>query len=289
LKENQITNLPFPLVIHVPNFATDDDWQGIGDLDEHYDILKEISNRYSLLGEILTKHSDPAIAVPIGTMEEDEAGVPQFRVGMDKVFEVDGKDDFIPQYIVWNGQVENNFKEIERLTELFFTLNEIPMVALGGGESGTSGSSGLSIKFRMSSLISKVNRKRQYYDKALKRLFILAQMLEQKVKGEGGYEVTIPKILWKDGLPNDEFEAATIMSTRLAGLPTISQKSALMALDGLTEEQADLEMERMKKDQEAANPPLADPSAFNGKASPLTNALNKKASESKNEVAAAAK
>jgi hypothetical protein len=79
------------------------------------------------------------------------------------------------------------------------------------------------------------------------------------------------------------------MSTRLAGLPTISQKSALMALDGLTEEQADLEMERMKKDQEAANPPLADPSAFNGKASPLTNALNKKASESKNEVAAAAK
>lgn len=287
LRPDQVTNMPFPLIVHVPNYATDENWEGIGDLDEHYDILRELSNRYSLLAEILDKHSDPAIAVPLGTMEEDDNGVPQFRVGMDKVFEVDGKDDFIPQYIVWNGQVENCFKEIERLTELFFTLNEIPMVALGGGDSGTSGSSGLSIKFRMSSLISKVNRKRQYYDKGLKRVLLLAQMLEKEVMKTIDYEITIPKILFKDGLPNDEFEQATIMSTRLAGMPTISQKSALMMLDGLTEEQADIEMERMKADQEAMNPPPVDGSVFNEDSTPLGKALDKKTAEAKNEVASA--
>lgn len=281
LRADQETNVPFPLIVHVPNYATDENWEGVGDLDEHYDILRELSNRYSLLAEILDKHSDPAIAVPLGTLEEDESGVPQFRVGMDKVFEVDGKDDFIPQYIVWNGQVENNFKEIERLTELFFTLNEIPMVALGGGDSGTSGSSGLSIKFRMSSLISKVNRKRQYYEKGLKRVFIMAQMLETKMDPSKKYEMTIPKIIFKDGLPNDDFEQATIMSTRLGGLPTISQKSALMQLDGLTEEQAEKELERMKGDQEASSPAPVDGTVFNKEepASPLSKALDKKAKE----------
>ena len=286
LKPDQPTNLPFPLVVHVPNYSTDENWEGIGDLDEHYDILKELSNRYSLLAEILDKHADPAIAVPVGTMEEDDNGVPQFRVGMDKVFEVDGKDDFIPQYIVWNGQIESCFKEIERLTELFFTLNEIPMVALGSGDSGTSGTSGLSIKFRMSSLISKVNRKRQYYEKGLKRVLTLAQLLEKEVMKDLDYELVTPKIIFKDGLPNDEFEQATIMSTRLAGMPTISQKTALMMLDGLTEEQAEAELDRMKADQEAANPPMADGSVFNGSSSPLSKALDKKKAESKQEAAA---
>lgn len=262
-KRIEKTGVPYPLVVHAPNYATDDSWEGVDDISEHYPLIYEISNRISMIADILDKHSDPAIVVPMGTLEEDENGVPQFRVGLDKVFEVMDKNEVIPQYITWNGELQSAFEELEKLIELFFTLNEVPMVSLGAGDSGTSGSSGLSIKFRMSSMISKINRKRQYYDKALKRVFMLAQLLEKRVFGdELGYEVTPVKIHFKDGLPDDEMEQATIYSTRLAGMPTISQKTAIMKLDGLSEEQAEMEIERMRKETEDQQGTV-DASVFN--------------------------
>lgn len=262
-RKTEKTGVPYPLVVHVPNYATDDNWEGIDDIREHYSLLMEISNRLSLIATILDDHSNPALIVPAGTLEEDENGIPQFRVGMDKVFEVLDKNEVEPKYLVWNGQLESAFKSLEKSIELLLAMAEIPMVALGAGDSGTSGSSGLSIKFRMSSMISKVNRKRQYYEKALKRVFLIAQMLEKTVKGDAvGYEVSPVKIHFKDGLPNDEMEQATIYATRLAGQATISQKTALMKLDGLTEEQAEIELQRMKDEQEEAMK-LTDMSVFN--------------------------
>ena len=260
------TGVPFNLVIHVPNYATDESWEGIDDLTEHYALLAEISSRISQIKDILDKHSNPAMIVPMGTLDEDENGIPQFRVGVDKVFEVMDKTEVEPKYLVWNGQLENAFKALEKNIELLLSMSEIPLVALGAGDAGTSGSSGLSIKFRMSSMISKVNRKRQYYDKALKRVFLVAQKLDEVARGIKGeamdYEVSPIKIHFGDGLPNDELEQATIYSTRLAGMPTISQKSAMMKLDGLSSEQADAEIERMKEEQAAAMGSV-DASVFN--------------------------
>jgi hypothetical protein len=256
------TGATYPLIVHVPNFATDDSWEGIDDISEHYSLLMEISSRISLIKDILDKHSNPALIVPVGTLDEDENGMPQFRVGLDKVFEVMDKNEIEPKYLVWNGQLESAFRSLEKNIELLLAMAEIPMVALGAGDSGTSGSSGLSIKFRMSSMISKVNRKRQYYDKALKRVFKIAQQLEQTVKGDKlGYEPVDVKIHFGDGLPDDELEQATIYATRLAGLPTISQKTAIMKMEGYTEEQAEIELQRIKDAQTEAM--SAEASIFN--------------------------
>jgi hypothetical protein len=262
----QKTGAKYPLIVHVPNYATSDSWEGIDDLTEHMSLISSINNRLSLIQDILDKHSNPAMAVPMGTLEEDENGVPQFRVGIDKVFEIMDKTEIVPQYITWNGELQSSLQTLEKEIELLLTMAEIPMVALGAGDSGTSGSSGLSIKFRMSSMISKVNRKRQYYDKALKRVFMIAQQLEATVKGELDYEISNVKLHFKDGLPDDEMEQATIYSTRLAGMPTISQKTALMKMDGLSEEQAEMEIERMKKEAEEQQP--VEPSIFNKPAQP---------------------
>jgi hypothetical protein len=247
-----------PLVVHVPNFATDESWQGMDDLTDIKPIFDEINNRLSQIAVILDKHSDPAVAVPAGTLGEDENGNPIFRVGVDKVFEVMGKDDVVPQYITWDGQLQNAFSELDRLIDLLLVICEIPTVALGKGDSGTSGSSGLSIKWRMNSILSKINRKRQYYDRALKRVLLLAQQLEHARLGRQPYEITVPRIKFNDGLPDDEMEMANIMSVRTGGKATISQKSAIIWLDGLTEEQAEVELERIKNEEA-----IADPSIFN--------------------------
>jgi Phage portal protein, SPP1 Gp6-like len=256
------TGVPMPLVVHIPNYATDDSWEGIDDITELRPIMDEINNRLSQIAIILDKHSDPAISVPAGSLQEDADGNPTFRVGLDKVFETMGKDDVKPEYITWDGQLQNAFTELDKLVQYLLTIAEIPEVAIGMGDSGTSGSSGLAIKWRMNSLLAKVNRKRQYYNKGLKRVFMIAQLLEKSV-GTANYELFTPLINFRDGLPKDEMEMANIVSTRTGGAITMSQKRALMYLDDMTEEQAEAELERIKEEEEANAPQFADPSIFN--------------------------
>ena len=249
------TGVPFPLVVHVPNYALDDSWEGIDDLSELEPLFDELNNRLSQIAVILDKHADPAIAVPAGSLTEDEKGNPVFHVGRDKVFEVLGKEDITPEYITWDGKLDAAFKELEFLVDKILLLAEIPPVALGKDNSGTSGASGLSIKWRMNSLLAKINRKRQYYDKGLKQVLLIAQMLEhaqmKKAFQRPDYEVTVPIIQFKDGLPDDDLEQAQIAQVRTGGKPIQSQLSAIMEMRGLTEEQALREIERIREEEKA--------------------------------------
>ena len=256
------TGVAMPLVIHIPNFSTDDTWEGIDDLTEHLPVLEEINLRLTEISSIISKHSDPAMAIPSGLLGEDIDGNPIFNVARDKVFEVMGKDDIIPQYVTWEGQLAHAFAELDRLVELLLTTAEIPAVALGKGDAGTSGSSGLAIKFRMNSLLAKTNRKRTYYEKGLKQLYVTAQMLE-KALGIADYEVTIPKLTFQDGLPTDAAEVATVMNIRTGGMKTLSQKTAIMRMENMTEAQAELEIERIREEEENAMIKFTDSSIFN--------------------------
>lgn len=255
------TGIPVPLVVHVPNFSLDDSWEGLDDLTELKPLFDELNNRLSQVASILDKHSNPALALPMGLLVEDEQGRPMFNVAESKVFELDDKDR-VPQYITWNGQLQECYSEIDRIIEMILITAEIPAVALGKGDSGTSGSSGLSIKFRLNSLISKIKRKRKYYEKGLKRVFLIAQHLEHLV-GIADYEIVQPKLIFTDGLDRDEMEMANMMAVRTGGAITMSQKRAIMLLDGLTEEQAEAEIARIEEEQKAKAPALASPSIFN--------------------------
>lgn len=256
------TGINMPLVVHIPNLATADEWQGIDDLTELHPILDEINNRLTQIASILDKHSDPALVVPSGLLGGvGEDGRPEFSVAVDKVFESMGRDDIIPQYITWDGKLDSAFKELENLVDMALMTAEIPSVALGRDNSGTSGSSGLAIKWRMNSLLAKINRKRQYYEKGLKQVFYLAQKLEEVV-GVADYDLTIPNIKFHDGLPIDEMEQTNITAIRTGGAVTMSQKSAIMMLNNMTEEQAEAEIERIQQEQEASQE-TADASVFN--------------------------
>lgn len=255
------TGVNLPLVVHIPNLSTSECWEGQDDLTELHPLLDEINNRLTQIASVLDKHADPALAVPQGVMTEGQHGEAQFRVATDKVFEILGKEDIIPQYITFQSGLNEAFMELDKLISLVLTLAELPEVALGRGDSGTSGSSGLAIKWRMNSLLAKVNRKRQYYSKGLKQVFYLAQKLEH-VLGIADYELTIPVLEFKDGLPQDMMEQANIASVRTGGAKTMSQKTAIMMLNDMTEEQADAEIERIKR-EEASELPTVDESFLN--------------------------
>ncbi|APT46575.1 phage portal protein [Bacillus safensis] len=260
-----ITGVPVPLVVHIPNFAVDDHWEGLDDLSELKPLFDELNNRLSQVASILDKHSDPALALPMGLLTEDEHGRPIFNVANSKVFEIDGNSkDIIPQYVTWNGQLQEAYSEIDRLVEMILMTAEIPAVALGKGDSGTSGSSGLAIRFRLNSLLAKIKRKRKYYEKGLKRVFVIAQHLETVV-GIADYEITAPKLIFTDGLDKDDLAEANLVAMRTGGAVTMSQKTAIMKLDGLTEEQAETEIKRIEEEQSAVaeKEATASPSIFN--------------------------
>jgi hypothetical protein len=202
----------------------------------------------------------------MGLMTEDEHGRPIFNVANSKVFEIDGNSkDIIPQYVTWNGQLQEAYSEIDRLIEMILVTAEIPAVALGkGGDAGTSGASGLAIRFRLNSLLAKIKRKRKYYEKGLKKVFLIAQHLEAVV-GVADYEITTPKLTFTDGLDKDELQEANLVAIRTGGAVTMSQKTAIMKLDGLTEEQADAEIKRIEEEQaaQAEKEAIANPSIFN--------------------------
>ena len=255
------TGVPIPLVVHVPNYALDDNWAGVDDITEHRSILEEINNRITQISVILDNHADAPIVVPVGTLREDSFGNVVYNVSQEKVFEIASKDDVIPQYITnSNPLVDQAFKELEMLIDLLLSVAEIPSVAIGRNDSGTSGSSGLSIKWRMQSLLSKINRKRQYYEKALKRVYIVAQLLENAV-GIDKYDIVTPKLKFKTGLPKDDLEQANIMAIRTGGMPTISQKTAIKILDELTDDQVNKEIENI--DEGKNKEEFVDASIFN--------------------------
>lgn len=261
--EEQITGVPVPLVVHVANYNDGIDWKGEDDISEHLALFDEINNRISQIGAILDKHADPAIAVPTGLLQEDGEGNTYFQVALNKVFEVMGSEDIIPQYITNNNpQLDQAFKELEMLVEFLLSTTEIPAVAIGLKDSGTSGNSGLSIKWRMNSLLAKINRKRQFFEDGLKRVYMIAQMLEQYADPAiGKHEVVVPQIKFNDGLPQDDTEIANRMAIRTNGAQTLSRKTALMVMDGLTEEQAEAEIKRIDDEAEASS--FAEPSIFN--------------------------
>jgi len=203
------------------------------------------------------------LAVPTGLLQEDGEGNTYFNVAMNKVFEVMGKEDIIPQYITnSNPQLDQAFKEVDKLIEFLLSTSEIPAVVIGLQDSGTSGNSGLSIKWRMAGLLAKINRKKAFFEDGLKRVYLIAQMLEQYADPSlKAYEVTTPVIKWLEGLPQDEDSTAARMSILTNGSQLLSQKTAIMQAFGLTEEQADAEIKRIEEERDAAM--AADPSLFN--------------------------
>lgn len=257
------TGVPMPLVIHVPNFALDDNWEGIDDISEHAAIFEEINNRLTQIAAILDKHADPILTVPSGVLEEGPDGQPQVRAAWAKVFEVTGEGDVVPQYVTWDGQLEAAFKELDKLIDTLLTTAELPPIALGRENAGTSGATGLAVKYRMGPLLSKIARKRQYFDKALTEALYVAQLLEHAQSNvKPDYTPTKPHIIFSDGLPTDEREQAEIAQIRTGGKPTLAVSDAIKLLDGLSDEQTAQAIARIDADETRVNGTV-DASVFN--------------------------
>jgi hypothetical protein len=128
---------------------------------------------------------------------------------------------------------------------------------MGTGQSD----SGRALKLRLMRTIAKINRKRLYYDQAIKEVLYTAQLLAKanniKVMGETlPADPVVPEIEWADGLPQDSFEAAQEEQIRIASGNTTIVDS-IMRLDDVDEDTAEKKYQKIKAEGAISLPSLS--------------------------------
>ena len=252
LEESQDTKFPGLLVEHVPNWRLDDEFFGISDYIDLESLFDELNNRVSRVSRILDKHSDPKLILPPGSMKYDTA---RKRWYIEKeslqCFEVDGEVKDLPRYLVWDAQLEAAFKQIDKLLELLMMFSEMSPAAFGMDKEGVA-ESGRALKFRLFRTLAKINRKKLYFNQALKNILYTAQVIDN-TWGPGSYEPKVPDIKWADGLPEDEQEQTEIHSRRYeSGIE--SRETAVRQTQHIEREALEEEIERIEEDETKSNP-----------------------------------
>jgi hypothetical protein len=250
------TKVSYSLVVHVPNVRDGSGYFGTSDYQDLGPLFFALNNRITKIDNILDKHSDPILAVPPGVIDEN-GSIKKEALGM---FEVDNENPGFnkPEYIVWNANLEAAFKEVDKIVEMLFMFSEISQDAMGVGQTGGQAESGRALKFKLLRTIAKRNRKKIYYDSAIKKLLLIAMELGKAHGIEiNGVKVSKPEritIDWGDGVINDETEMVDNSVKRIdAGIS--SRADEISRLDGVSPDDAKKKVVEIDKESTINLPP----------------------------------
>ncbi len=251
-------------VVQIPNVITSDRCTGMDDYTDVDSIVADLMVRVGQIDRILDKHASPSMSGPQASLERDPVSG-EWRLKAGNYFPRETKEDPEVAYITWDGQLEANFKQIERLTNLLYTISEMGSAIFGDMSTSTGEiPSGSALKRLMISPLAKVTRIRNHFDTGLKKALVLCSQLGGK--GVTKLEYKDITIKWQDGLPSDELETSEILKNRTAGKATMSVHRALVTYDTMSEQDADEESARIQ-DDDAAAMPLMIPEAARGEES----------------------
>lgn len=254
LEAEQNTNVDELLVTHVPNWKTGDRFFGLSDYHDLDYLFYALNNRMTKIDNILDKHGDPILMVPPGIIDE-EGNVNKKALG---VVEVSEGETNKPEYIVWDASLASAFTEVEKLVDFLYLAAEISPDILGLGEGNSD--SGRALKFKLMRTIAKTQRKRLYYDQALKELIYNAQVFAKANNLTiDGVKLTKdpvrPEIEWQDGLPVDDVELQDkIIQAIDAGIK--SKKDAIMEIEQIDEKNAEIKLQEIEDEKPKITPPL---------------------------------
>lgn len=255
-EEQEETKIKRSLVFHIPNVRDSSGFWGTSDYRDLESLFFALNNRITSIDNILDKHSDPILAVPPGVLKEDGT-VRKEALGM---FEVDNESPGFnkPEYIVWNANLESAFDEVDRIVDMLFMFSEISPATVGKDKEGQA-DSGRALKFKLLATIRKRNRKRAYYDQAIKDMmetgFELAKAHDVSINKLKPAEIERPKLKWSNGILNDEIEQAEYVDKRITQ-GTMSAADGISYLDNVTP--SDAKKKAAEIDQENTAPEVVN-------------------------------
>jgi hypothetical protein len=239
MQEEQETGLDHIPVFHVPNFRYGSVFWGISDYAGLESLFEATNSRITQIDEVLDKHVAPKLVIPPKFLDEhgkvllSELEVVTLQPG-----------EQAPSYVTWDAHLSVANTQIERMIDLMFMLSETAPSAFGLDKYGVA-ESGRALRLRLLRTLATINRKRNYYDTALKAALLTAQQLEV-IHGGTQYEPSAVTINWADGLPEDMVEMVEIEAQRSAAGNT-SVESSIRRLDG--PDAVEPEMERIAGEQ----------------------------------------
>ena len=252
--EVEETGVNRSLIFHIPNVRDGSGFWGTSDYKDLSQLFFALNNRITKIDNILDKHSDPILAVPPGVLDE-KGKVKKEALGM---FEVDNENAGFnkPEYITWNANLDNAFKEIDTIVEQLFMFSEISPGTMGLDKNGVA-ESGRALKFKLIATIRKRNRKIRYYDQAIKDMLEtaieLANVRGIKIGDLKPGKPERPSIDWGDGVINDVTEMVDVETKRIdAGIS--SRADSIARLDGVTPQDAKKKVKEIDS-EDAITPP----------------------------------
>lgn len=238
-------------------------------------VLSEIITRVSQISAILDKHADPAMTGPVSMLTRDEKTGERY-LKVSKFYGIN-EEDTPPSYLVWDGQLDAAFKQLEFLINQLYILSEMGAALTGGLDGSSNAVSGTAMRFKMVNPLAKARRVSNSLTNPLRRMlsFIGSNTpnIDEKTGEPGnGKDTPLPyghiTIDWKDGLPDDpreQLEQCKLASgeTKLMPLEDClmtylgkSQKEASELATKLREQaQEALMQQQQQEEEEVANKP----------------------------------
>ncbi len=208
-----------PYVV-LANHSSSSGFWGESDLDDLYDVCRELNRRMSVLAQVLELSG-----APIAVLENVD-GSEGVTVGPGAKWELpEGSRAYLLD-LLGSGGVSLHIDYIGQLFRILHDLSETPRTAFG--DSGRT-ISGAALEVEIQPLIQKVARKRRFWDAFYQeRNRRLLDLLERFGGAEiGGVRRTVT--LWPDVLPSDR-ELAVRSAVALVESGIQSRRTALAAL-----------------------------------------------------------
>ncbi|MCL5291291.1 MAG: phage portal protein [Actinobacteria bacterium] len=249
-EEVEKTGLSGFAVIPAHMLITSDRTTGIDDYTDVDSIVSEILVRCSQIAKVLDAFSSPSVQGPASALQQDPI-TNEWKLKVGDFFMRDSTEDPPVEYLVWDAQMEANFKFIEQAVNFLHSISEVGAVIFQDELAKLGQVTGPGMKRVMQAALSKVNRLKLFYDPALRKAIALASEL--------GYSPSLDRfhisIDWQDGLPADETEQAQVQST-LHGAGLLSRERALRQ-QGLTGQTIEDELARIESEAAAQTPSFA--------------------------------
>jgi hypothetical protein len=236
-------------IVQVPNIISSNRVYGMDDYSVIDSLVSELLVMVSNISKILDKHADPSVTGPLTALEQDPK-TGQYRIRMGNYFARNDEQDPKIEYITWDAQLSAAFQQIETIVNYLACMSEMGAVIFSMMKDSIGNvPSGSALKKMFMSALSKVARIRMRFDPAMKKALSLCGQLNGV-----SFENMPISITWQDGLPSDAKEESEVLASRTGNKATMSVKRALMQFDGMSEEQAEQEMELINEEDAMNNP-----------------------------------
>jgi hypothetical protein len=247
IEEGQrLIKLDFPefLLVHVPNKRTSRDYYGTDDYTKLDSIVIEMEDRLAQVSRILDKHADPSVYGPLSALTlNPDTSAWEFKTK--GYIAMNDKDDPVPGYLAWDGQLEAALGEFNLLFTQLLLISETSPAAFGVFGEVPPVESGIALKRLLRTDLAKAARLQTAFAAAFAQVLRVATALSDD-------NVEVPEAfswMFRDGLPDDPMENSTIAGNSIIG-GFMSQLSAIKFLHPTwTDAQVEAEMENVIADE----------------------------------------